>query len=81
MTAALNSAMRAQDHDAAADFRLRALRVEDAGAAASLIREAFAAQSVATDPPSSALRETATSVAAHLTEGGGAALEAGDALI
>ncbi len=73
--------MRAQSPDAKAGFRLRALRVEDAGAAAGLIREAFAAQSVATDPPSSALRETATSVAAHLTEGGGATLEAGGDLI
>jgi predicted N-acetyltransferase YhbS len=81
VTAALDSAMRTQGLDANAGFRLRALRVEDAGAAAKVIREAFAAQSVATDPPSSALRETATSVAAHLAEGGGAALEAGVDLV
>jgi GNAT superfamily N-acetyltransferase len=64
-----------------ADLRIRALSAADADAAASLIREAFAAQSLATDPPSSALRETATSVAAHLAEGGGAALESGGALV
>jgi len=81
VTAALDSAMRTQGLDANAGFRLRALRVEDAGAAAKVIREAFAAQSLATDPPSSALRETATSVAAHLAEGGGAALESGGALV
>jgi predicted N-acetyltransferase YhbS len=72
---------RAQRLDAKAEFRLRALRLEDADAAASLIREAFAAQSLATDPPPSALRETAASVAAHFRDGGGAALDAGGALI
>jgi GNAT superfamily N-acetyltransferase len=35
--------------------RIRPLTIGDAAAAASLIREAFAAQSRATDPPSSAL--------------------------
>ena len=37
--------------------RIRPLTIGDAAAAASLIREAFAAQSRATDPPSSALGE------------------------
>ena len=63
------------------DLRMRPLGPADAPAAAELIREAFAAQSLATDPPPSALRETAASVAAHLAEGGGAALEAGARLI
>jgi predicted N-acetyltransferase YhbS len=76
MKDALRPAMRLQGVDAATGLRLRALRAEDAAAAAEVIREAFAAQSLATDPPSSALRETATSVAAHLAEGGGAALAA-----
>ncbi len=64
-----------------ADLHIRRLAAGDAAAAAKIIRAAFAAQSVATDPPSSALRETAASVAAHLAEGGGAALEAGAALV
>ncbi len=81
MTSALRSAKRADRPVAGAGFAIRPLRLEDAEAAANLIREAFAAQSLATDPPPSALRETAASVAAHLAEGGGAALEAGDALI
>jgi predicted N-acetyltransferase YhbS len=63
------------------DLRIRPLGPADAAPAAALIRAAFAAQSVKTDPAPSALRETAESVAAHLTEGGGAALEAGGALI
>ena len=39
--------------------------------AAAVIRAAFAAQSRATTPPSSALRETAESVAAKIAAGGG----------
>ena len=62
-------------------LRARALGRDDADAAARLIREAFAVQGLATDPPSSALRETAASVAAHLAEHGGAALEAEGGLI
>jgi len=62
-------------------FALRALRVEDAAAAAELIRMAFAAQSRATDPPSGALGETTASVAAKLAEGGGGGAEAGGALV
>lgn len=76
-----DSATRVQGLEAGSGWRLRALRVEDAAAAAEVIREAFAAQRLATDPPPSALRETATSVAAHLKDGGGAALEADGALI
>jgi predicted N-acetyltransferase YhbS len=64
-----------------AELQIRRLAPADAESAAALIREAFAAQSVATDPPSSALRETASSVAAHLAEGGGAGLEAGARLV
>ena len=57
------------------------LRVEDADAAAEVIREAFAAQSRPTDPPYSALGETAESVSAKLADGGGAGAEAGGALV
>lgn len=44
----------------------------DCTAVAALIRAAFATQAVRTDPPPSALRETAETVAAHLAAGGGA---------
>ena len=50
---------------------VRALALADAGAAAAAIRSAFAAQSRATTPPSSALRETSESVAAKIAAGGG----------
>ncbi len=61
--------------------RVRLLTIGDAAAAASLIRQAFAAQSRATDPPSSALGETTASVSAKLAEGGGAGAEADGALV
>jgi len=51
---------------------IRPLVIDDAPAAAALIRAAFAVQSVPTDPPSAALRETAESIAAAIAEGGGA---------
>ncbi|CAH2600642.1 GNAT family N-acetyltransferase [Rhodovastum atsumiense] len=57
------------------EWRLRALRTAEAEAVAALIRTAFARQSVATDPPSSALRETAAGV---LGFEGGAVAEAAD---
>ncbi len=52
-------------------FPVRALATADAGEAARVIRAAFAAQSRATDPPSSALRETAELIAAKIAAGGG----------
>lgn len=55
-------------------FTLRLLTPSDAGAAAELIRMAFAAQARPTAPPSSALRETAESVEAKLAAGGGVGL-------
>lgn len=51
---------------------IRALRAEDAVAAAQLIRTAFAAITVPLDPAPSALRVTADAVLAHLDGGGGA---------
>ena len=64
------------------EYVLRALRAQDAEAAAALIRTAFAAQEAATDPPASALRETGASVAASLAAPGqgGIAAWAGEVL-
>jgi len=59
---------------------LRTMVVDDAGAVAGLIRAAFAAQAVVTDPLPSALRVTAGDVAAHLERGGGAVADDGGAL-
>lgn len=53
---------------------LRPARPGDAEAMAALIRLAFAAQPVATDPPPSALRESAGALAAHFAGGGGGVL-------
>ena len=53
----------------------------DAGEVARLIRGAFAAQSVVTDPPPSALLVTEADVATHLREGGGAVVEGEGALV
>jgi GNAT superfamily N-acetyltransferase len=50
---------------------LRPADAADAEALAALIRLAFATQSVATDPPPSALHESSGSVARHLAEAGG----------
>jgi GNAT superfamily N-acetyltransferase len=81
MSGDLGEASAASGASASAGWRVRALGRAAAAAAAALIREAFAAQRVAADPPSSALRETAESVAARLAEGGGAAIEAEGDLI
>jgi predicted N-acetyltransferase YhbS len=62
-------------------YRLRPLAADDAGEVAALIRHAFAAQSVVTDPLPSALKETAGSVATTLSAGGGAGAFAGDMIV
>ncbi len=54
---------------------IRIAAAADAAVVADLIRRAFAAQPRPTNPPSSALKETAATVAAHLARGGGAVLE------
>ena len=59
---------------------LRPLAPEDAASAAALIRRAFQAQPVQTDPPSSALRETAGSIRAAIGLGGGACIDRAGAL-
>jgi tRNA threonylcarbamoyladenosine biosynthesis protein TsaE len=53
----------------------RLAQVGDAAAIAELVRLAFSTQSRPTNPPSSALRETAATIAAHFAGGGGAVLE------
>jgi ribosomal protein S18 acetylase RimI-like enzyme len=60
----------------AGGFSIRAARVGDAAVIADLIRLAFSAQPRRTNPPSSALNETAATIADHLGRvGGGAILE------
>jgi ribosomal protein S18 acetylase RimI-like enzyme len=55
--------------------------VGDAAVIAELVRLAFSMQSQATDPPSSALQETAASIARHFDDGGGAVLEADGVMV
>jgi ribosomal protein S18 acetylase RimI-like enzyme len=54
---------------------IRAAEGTDAAAIADLVRLAFSAQSRPTNPPSSALRETAATIGEHLLREGGAVLE------
>jgi ribosomal protein S18 acetylase RimI-like enzyme len=58
-------------------FTIRAVQAGDAAAVADLVRLAFSAQPRPTNPPSSALQETAATIIEHLTRGGGAVLESG----
>jgi GNAT superfamily N-acetyltransferase len=53
------------------EISFRALCPADADDAARVIRAAFAAQPRSTEPPSSALRETAETIAAKIAAGGG----------
>ncbi len=62
-------------------INFRPLALSDAPAAAALIRAAFAEQGATTDPPSSALRESAEIVAEKLQAGGGMAAFSADAMI
>ena len=50
------------------------MTLSDSDAVAALIRQAFAAQAVATDPLPSALRVSGADVVAHLQRGGGGAV-------
>jgi ribosomal protein S18 acetylase RimI-like enzyme len=56
-------------------YDVRLATMADTAAMATLMRTAFALQSRPTNPPSSALRETAASVAVELERGGGAVIE------
>lgn len=62
-------------------YTLRSMVPRDAAAVAALIRSAFAAQSVATDPPPSALRVTQDDIVAHLRTGGGAVADIGSGIV
>ncbi len=54
---------------------IRPIQPADAAAVAALIRAAFGALPEPLDPAPSALRETAASILAHLSQGGGVAVE------
>jgi ribosomal protein S18 acetylase RimI-like enzyme len=58
-------------------FTIRAAQAGDAAAVADLVRRAFSAQPRPTNPPSSALKETAATITEHLARGGGSVLESG----
>jgi ribosomal protein S18 acetylase RimI-like enzyme len=60
---------------------VRAATGNDAATIADLVRLAFSTQSRPTNPPSSALRETAATIADHLARGGGAVLESGRVIV
>jgi predicted N-acetyltransferase YhbS len=62
-------------------YALRAVVVADAAAVASLIRVAFTAQSMVTDPLPSALRVTEADVITHLRSGAGAVAQAANGLV
>ena len=64
-----------------AALRLRRAGHADAAALAALVRLAFSAQSVATNPPSSALRETPATITHELDLGGGALVESDGVLV
>ena len=61
--------------------RVRPLRPRDAGEVAAVVRSAFAVQPVATDPPPSALGETADAVRVQIEVGGGFGVEAAGRLV
>ena len=65
----------------AGDRSIRPAELGDAARIADLIRRAFAAQARPTNPPPSALQETAATIADHLARGGGAVFERDRAMI
>jgi len=60
---------------------LRLATAADAVVIADLVRLAFSAQSVQTNPPSSALNETPATVTRELEQGGGAVVESDGAMV
>jgi predicted N-acetyltransferase YhbS len=81
---AANTDLGAADTDHAVahtDLVVRAMTPADCRVVAALIRTAFAAQSAPTEPPASALRETETTIGAHLAAGGGAVACAGGRIV
>ncbi len=75
------AAPRTAAKSAHTSLTIRPMTPLDCRAVAALIRTAFAAQPLLTDPPPSALRETSASVAAHLAAGGGAVACAGGKIV
>jgi len=65
----------------AGGFSIRAALVDDSAAIADLVRLAFSWQPRPTNPPSSALKETAATITNHLGRGGGAVLESGGVIV
>ena len=65
----------------ASPHTIRTAAAADAPVIADLIRRAFGAQPRPTNPPSSALKETGATIAAHLARGGGAVLERGGVVV
>jgi predicted N-acetyltransferase YhbS len=63
------------------EISFRALILTDADETARVIRAAFAAQPRSTEPPSSALKETAGTIAAKIAAGGGIGAFASGALV
>jgi predicted N-acetyltransferase YhbS len=64
-----------------AAFLLHPMEERDAPMVAALVRAAFAVQSIATDPPPSALRVTEEDIVAHLRVGAGMVAEAAGGLV
>jgi ribosomal protein S18 acetylase RimI-like enzyme len=60
---------------------LRRATAADAAVIADLVRLAFSIQSVQTNPPSSALKETPASITRDLEAGGGAVVESGRVIV
>ena len=65
----------------AGGLSIRLAVVGDSVAIADLVRLAFSTQARPTNPPSSALKETAATITDHLTRGGGAVLESDAAIV
>jgi ribosomal protein S18 acetylase RimI-like enzyme len=63
------------------DRILRRAESADAAMIADLVRLAFSRQSRPTNPPSSAMNETAVTIADHLARGGGAVIEIGRVMV
>jgi len=64
-----------------AGVTIRPFALDEAEAVCALIHRAFAAQPVATDPPSSAFQETPATIAEALTAGGGFGAEEAGRLV
>jgi ribosomal protein S18 acetylase RimI-like enzyme len=71
----------ATDVTDAGGLSMRPAAVGDSAAIADLVRLAFSTQPRPTNPPSSALKETAATIVDHLARGGGAVLESDGTIV